>query len=255
MGKEFIRAQYIKNYSDEIKNIISTTILAEEQNNTLKECLFKVKPNLKDVFEDMYKLFINNLSCNDIGKVYGRNERTIQYIFKNLNLERSLYEAQKIAVKKRNYVNIRRSYKKTMFNRLATNQLFGSSVENVIRYEISEILREILPDNYEVIVGINTLTTVGELDIPIVILNGNKHYKFGIEVDGALFHQDKEKVSKDLEKDIRLSKLGYMMFRLETKAYYKIQSDHNLKYYAEIKSKLIDICNSIQNIILNNKLY
>lgn len=93
-------AQYIKDYSDEIKNILNTTILTEEQNNTLKECISKVKPNLKYVFDDMYKLFINNLSCNDIGNVYGRNERTIQYIFKNLNLERNLYEAQKIAVKK-----------------------------------------------------------------------------------------------------------------------------------------------------------
>lgn len=247
-------AHYIKNYSDEIKNIINTTILTEEQNNILKVCLSKVKPNLKDVFEHMYKLFINNLSCNDIGKVYLRNERTIQYIFKDLNLERNLYEAQKIAVKKRNYVNIRRSYKKTMFNRLATNQLFGSSVENVIRYEISERLKEILPDNYEAIVGINTLTTVGELDIPIVILNGKKHYKFGIEVDGTLFHQDKDKISKDFEKDMRLSRIGYTVFRLETKAYYKMQSDHRLKYYAEIKSKLIDICNNIQNIINNNKL-
>ena len=245
-------AQYIKKYSDEIKNIINTTILTEEQNNTLKECLSKVKPNLNHVFEDMYKLYINNLSCNDIGKVYERSERTIQYIFKSLNLERNLYEAQKIAVKKRNYVNIRRSYKKTMFNRLATNQLFGSSVENVIRYEISENLREILPNNYETIVGINTLTTVGELDIPIVILNGNEHYKFGVEVDGTLFHQDEEKVSKDFEKDIRLSRLGYTIFRLETKAYYKMQSDHSIKYYAEIKSKLIDICNNIQSIINNN---
>ncbi len=186
-------AKYIKNYSDEIKNIINATILTEEQNNILKECISNVKPNLKDVFEDMYKLFINNLSCNDIGKVYGRNERTIQYIFKNLSLERNLYEAQKIAVKKRNYVNIRRSYKKTMFNRLTTNQLFGSSVENVIRYEISENLREILPNGYETIVGINILTTVGELDIPIVILHGNNHYKFGVEVDGTIFHQHEDK--------------------------------------------------------------
>lgn len=31
--------------------------------------------------------FINDFSCNQIGNVYNKNERTIQYIFKSIELE------------------------------------------------------------------------------------------------------------------------------------------------------------------------
>lgn len=250
--EDYVMAKYFKKYSNEIKNIIDNTFLTNDQENILKNCLFNIKPYLKEVFEDMYKLFINDLSCNEIGQIYNKNERTIQYIFKNFGLERNLHQAQKIAVKKRDYIKIRKSYKKTMLKRLTNNQLQGSSVESVIRHEISQMLQEALSNEYEIIVGINTITSAGELDIPIIIIYGENHYKFGVEVDGIFFHEGKTKISSDFQKNIKLKKLGYKIFRLETKAYYRENSIHGIKYYNEIKNKLIDICNDIYNIIIND---
>lgn len=242
-------AKYYKDYSDDVKKIIYDTTLSPDEDEKLKKCMKIIKPYLKDVFEDMYKLFINDLSCNEIGNVYSKNERTIQYIFKNLGLERDLKDAQKIAAKKRDYISIRKSYKKTMLDRLIKTQLSGSTVEDVVRYKISQILAKELFGEYEVIVGINTMTSVGELDIPIIVTNAINTYKFGIEVNGKFFHEGK--MSKDFNKKSNLEQLGYTIFKLETKAYYREKSINNIKYYAELEEQIIEICNCISQIVLN----
>ena len=244
--------KYLKNYSDEIRKIFNNAVLTSYQDDELKKCLNNIKPYLKDVFEDMYKLFINDFSCNEIGKIYAKNERTIQYVFKKLGLQRNAYEAQRIAVKKRDYVSIRKTCKKTMLDRLPETQLSGSFIENVVRHDIGLLLQNTLSDEYEIIVGINTMTSAGELDIPIIILHNKKIYKFGIEVNGIFFHEGKNIVYKDSNKQTNLEKLGYRTFKIETKAYYRKNSVHNVKYYSELKDKISDICNKISEITLNN---
>lgn len=242
-------AKYYKHYSDEVRIIINDTTLTPDQDEKLKKFMNTLNPYLKDVFEDMYKLFINDLSCNEIGNIYGKNERTIQYIFKSLGLERNFKEAQKIAVKKRNYISIRKSCKKTMLDRLIKTQLSGSTVEDVVRHKISQILGKELFSEYEVIVGINTVTRVGELDIPVIITNNINIYKFGIEVNGKFFHEDK--MSEDLNKKSNLEQLGYTIFELDTKAYYREKSINNTKYYAELEKQIFEMCNCISQIVLN----
>ncbi|WP_160687014.1 hypothetical protein [Clostridium sp. C2-6-12] len=242
-------AKYYKNYSDEVRKIINNTILTPAEDEKLKKCMKIIKPYLKNVFEDMYKLFISDLSCNETGNVYGKNERTIQYIFKKLDLERNLKDAQKIAVKKRDYISIRKSYKKTMLDRFVKTQLSGSTVEDVVRLKISQVLGKELFGKYEVIVGINTMTTVGELDIPVIIINDINTYKFGIEVNGKFFH--KGKMCKDLNKKSNLEQLGYTIFKIDTKAYYRENSINNIKYYAELEEQIFEICNCISQIVLN----
>jgi hypothetical protein len=242
-------AKYYKDYSDDVKKIINDTTLSPNENDKLKECMAIMKPYLKDVFEDMYKLYVNDLSCNEIGNVYGKNERTIQYIFKDLGLEREPKDAQRIAVKKRDYISIRKSYKKTMLDRLIKTQLSGSTVEDLARHKISQILGKELFGKYEVIVGINTMTSVGELDIPVIIANDINTYKFGIEVNGKFFHEGK--MCKDFNKKSNLEQLGYTIFKIETKAYYREKSINNIKYYAELEDQIIEICNCISQIVLN----
>lgn len=241
-------AKYYKDYSEDVKKTIKDTTLSPNEDDKLKECMKIIKPYLKDVFEDMYK-YINDLSCNEIGNVYGKNERTIQYIFKNLGLEREPKDAQRIAVKKRDYISIRKSYKKTMLDRLIKTQLSGSTVEDVVRHKISQLLGKELFVEYEVIIGINTMTRVGEIDIPIIITNDINTYKFGIEVNGKFFHEDK--MSKDLNKKSKLEQLGYTIFKLDTKAYYREKSINNIKYYAELEEQIFEICNCISQIVLN----
>lgn len=75
-----------------------------------------------------------------------------------------------------------------MLNRYTENQILGSKVEEYARAQINLILNRLLP-NKEIIVGINTITEVGELDIPIIIFCEDKLYKFGIEIDGIFFSQ------------------------------------------------------------------
>ena len=59
------------------------------------------------------------------------------------------------------------------------------------------------------------------------------------------------KISKDLNKKLNLEQLGYTIYKLDTKSYYREQSVHNIKYYAELEEKIFDICNNISQIVLN----
>lgn len=245
---------YSKNYTDEIQKIINETKFTNEQEEELKSIYRKIniyKSPLVDVLEDMYKLYINDISTSDIADVYNKNIRTIQIILKKLGLQRDRIKAQSIAVKKRDYVEVRKTYKKTMAKRLTRNQLTGSAIENMVRHDINIKLKELLPHIF-VVVGVNTMTDVGELDIPIVIYKDEKLYKFGVEVDGRLFHEDNTKRIKDKEKVKRLENAGYIkIFRINTKAYLSKGEEPQIKYHNEIETKLIEVCNEIVSTIEN----
>lgn len=242
--------KYENNYTNEINDVIKNTKLTDSDSLILTNCLRTIRnKDLLSVFKDMYKLYLNDYSMIELSKIYNRSPRTIQWIFKNLGLNRDRFQAQKIASKKRDYVKIRKTFKETMLNRYAENQVLGSKVEEYSRIQVSLILNQLLP-NGEVIVGINTMTKVGELDIPIVIFYGDKLYKFGIEIDGLFFHNRIERKNADSAKDYRLEKIGYKIFGLDTKAYFN-DKDYvsTIKYENELKNKLVYICNIIKNTI------
>lgn len=135
-----------------------------------------------------------------------------------------------------------------MLNRYTENQILGSKVEEYARVQINLLLNNILP-NSEIIVGINTMTEAGELDIPIIIFYGDKLFKFGIEIDGLFFYNSIERKNADSAKDYRLEKIGYKIFRVDTKAYFNDKDISIIKYENEFKNKLLYICNIIKNII------
>lgn len=249
------RATYEKNYSKELQEKIDSIILTTEQLEKLNWCMKRMCPvkhkYLKPAFEDIYKLYIADVSTSDLSKIYNTNIRTIQLMLKEFGLQRDRFKAQSIAVKKRNYVEVRKTYKKTMAKRLTRNQLTGSQVENVVRHDLNMRLHEMFP-NYFVIVGVNTMTNVGELDIPIAIYKESKLYKFGVEVDGKLFHKDDTRQIKDNKKTVELEKIGYKMFRLNTKAYFTSGEGPFVKYKHEIETKLDFVCDEIQKYILEN---
>ena len=59
------------------------------------------------IIKDLYILVIkNSISTTDIARIYGIGVRTVQIWLKELNLNRTLKEAQKIAVIKREYNRI-----------------------------------------------------------------------------------------------------------------------------------------------------
>lgn len=259
-------ADYKREYTKEVEDKLKKISLTNEQQTKLEECLSKLNPydnvRLIDVFEDMYKLFVNDVSTSDIAKIYNRSTRTIQMIFKKFGMERDKFKAQSIAVKKRDYHKIKESHKKTMLKRFTETELFGSQIEQYIRAEVSLYLsKKINAIDGDVIVGVNTLTAVGELDIPIIILYKGKTYKYGIEVDGAGFHNFNFELNQpkvDQAKENKLWDRGYKMFRLETKAY--TTSDAKIKYVNEINDQLFWIYEEIlsdfnlnprQSIIIN----
>lgn len=235
--------KYKKEYSENLISIINNFEFTKEEEKVLNESLLKLHGHdAQKVFRDMYIFYVNDLSTHEIAKIYGRSSRTIQNIFKKVGLNRDRFEAQRIAVKKRNYAEIRKTYKKTMKARFVENQLFGSKIEQYARIEFSQTLNSILP--YETIVGVNTAVMAGELDIPIIVLEGNKAHKFGVEIDGIVFHENK--LEKDTKKINTFKKNDYKVYRLSTKAYCK---DEKLIYADELRNKINFICQQIKSDI------
>ncbi|WP_221400496.1 hypothetical protein [Clostridium perfringens] len=235
--------EYKKEYSENLISIINNFEFTKEEEKVLNESLLKLDGHdAQKVFRDMYIFYLNDMSLSEIANIYDRSTRAIQNIFKKVGLNRDKFEAQRIAAKKRNYTEIRKTFKKTMKERFIENQLFGSKIEEYTRIEFSQILNSILP--YDVIVGVNAVMSTGELDIPIIVFNENRVYKFGVEVDGIVFH--KNKINKDKVKVNNFRKGGYKVYRLSTKAYCK---DEKLIYADELRNKINFICQQIKSDI------
>ena len=160
--------EYKKEYSENLISIINNFEFTKEEEKVLNESLLKLDGHdAQKVFRDMYIFYLNDMSLSEIANIYDRSTRAIQNIFKKVGLNRDKFEAQRIAAKKRNYTEIRKTFKKTMKERFIENQLFGSKIEEYTRIEFSQILNSILP--YDVIVGVNAVMSTGELDIPIIV--------------------------------------------------------------------------------------
>lgn len=90
--------RYLKKYSREIQQLISSVELSMDQKEVVKNCLSEMvaygNVGLRDVFEDMYKLYIIGTSTTEIAKIYNRNSRTIQHIFSKYNLKRNRLKAK-----------------------------------------------------------------------------------------------------------------------------------------------------------------
>lgn len=84
--------RYLKNYSEEVQKRINEIKLTDVQVKKLEECMDELHPygnvRLKDVFEDMFKLYVANVSTSEIAKIYSRDVRTIEMIFKKFGMKR-----------------------------------------------------------------------------------------------------------------------------------------------------------------------
>ncbi|MZK53358.1 hypothetical protein [Clostridium beijerinckii] len=245
--------EYKKNYSCELQEKINNIKLTDKQEETLKFLLPKMQQceePATPVFEDLYKLYCANVSTSDIAKIYSKNIRTIQLLLKKCGLARDRKKAQSIAVKKRDYVQIRETFKQTMLDRRINNEMYGSEIEQYVRQRLALMLnKEFKKLNGEAIIGVNTVTPVGELDIPIIILLDNKYYKYGVEVDGMGFHKTRSpKWSnvKDAEKEENLNKLDYKILRIETKAY-MMKDEPKIRFENELKGKIKETVKTILN--------
>lgn len=160
MYKNIIFTEKTKNELNKI-NLNSEQILkVKEIYNKTSRCCFA-----KKYIEQIYKLYLLQYSTTDIANIFDISNRTVQHYFKSVGLNRTRKECQAIAVKKRDYVKIRKTYKKTMAERAVSNGANGSDIEQYVRLKLSLLLNENLPNEKDIaVVGINTITPVGELD-------------------------------------------------------------------------------------------
>ena len=185
------------------EEIIRNHIFTEEEEkklNELKILLGDSKWGHK--IDEVYKLWLNNYSTSDIAKRYNVNMRTIQLILKNIGLSRDKYEAQAIAKNKRNYRDIILKGKNTMLK----NGIGTSNKEEYTRQRLNQELQINFPDD-DIIVGLNNRTVLNgkEIDIPIVVIRGNKVIKIAVEYDGYYWHKNKDsKVDPLKEKGYKL---------------------------------------------------
>ena len=99
--------KYYKEYSEELLEVLTNFKFTKEQKKEYNKAIKTLHKNspVREVFKDMYIFYQSEFSMIEIGKIYNRSPRTIQLAFKKAGLNRDRFEAQRIATKKRNYIN------------------------------------------------------------------------------------------------------------------------------------------------------
>ncbi|AKA68581.1 hypothetical protein [Clostridium scatologenes] len=175
-------------YDEHVKKLLSTDLNSKDEMELKKiynnyESL-QIHRGYEYIIKDLYILMIKrNISTTDIANIYGVGPRTIQIWLKELGLNRTQKEAQKIAVTKRDYKSIKKG-------RVVPDQLPSCSLENDVRYQLNILLEQELK-KYEVIIGVTALGISDfETDIPIIILKSLTMSKFLIEIGKHSHHKN-----------------------------------------------------------------
>lgn len=204
---EYINFQYNQKELD----IINEYKLSESDRMIISNLEEKYKNNkIGLIFKEVYILYKSEYSCYDLGLIYNKNERNFSKILKENNLVRNSFEAQQIASdKKRDYKQIMNKGRETMMKNQTS--LKGSKPEIYTRDYINCKLPLEIP-NSEIIVGVNNKSILDngkEIDIPIIIINDDKIYKFAIEYNGDFWHENENRESIKLD---MVNQKGYHLF-------------------------------------------
>lgn len=237
-------------YSEDDSKVLDNTVLTDEEIKLIKNN--KIKLNNKNylcVIEDLFKFHKNNYSTSDIAEIFKVSTRQIQKIFKELGINRDLFEAQQIAVGKRDSEKSAKTYKKIVLERLTDDWLSGSKFDQYLRTQLDLQLGEALP-GCEIIIGINSVNIINsENDIPIIIINKNSLYKYIIDVKGNL------PVDSDSTKKRGNPKAyykGYTLFKFNVNASFDTNNASKLKHEKDIQNKLTEIVDIIASEVLEN---
>lgn len=224
------REEYINfQYNQKELNIINSIQLSEEDFEIINKLEIKYKDNkIGLIVKELYILYIKaEYSPCDLKHIYNKSERIFERFFKDNNLSRNLFEAQQIAKNKRDYKQIMNKGRETMMKNQTS--LKGSKPEIYTRDYINCKLPLEMP-NLEIIVGINNKSILDngkEIDIPIIIINNDKIYKFAIEYNGDFWHENENRENIKLE---MINKKGYHLFYIAPKTQ---ATDKQIKKYIE----------------------
>lgn len=239
------------NIESELMVELSKIELTEEDFKIIKEAHEKTsRKKFKKDLDNVYKLmFKKDYSTSDIAEMFGVGIRTVQIYLKEVEWNRDRKEAQRIAVKKRDYTAIRKTLKKTMSERYICNHLFGSKVENYIRQLLDIKLGETFK-GLEIIVGVNTMNIAEyEVDIPIIIFKEDNCFKFAIQVDGSCWHKEEFDIKRDENSNKSMIEKGYIPLRIFTKATYLKNNENNIKYKDEVENEIQKVIEEIKKSI------
>ena len=202
---------------------------------------------LEDYFKAFYYFYrVRQLSSFQIGKMLDISASMISNNLRTMGLEVDLKTAQNNAVKhnRRNYKNTLLTGRDTMTGYLIKGACFGSIVENSIRNKFATYLSKYIgTSKYEVIIGINNRTIIQpkEIDVPIIIINllNQRIERYAIEVNGDIYHKDKDKEQIKID-----------LLKNKTWIYYAIWFANGVKRqkaYGTIDRQINDICIDIKN--------
>ncbi|NMM62678.1 hypothetical protein HBE96_08215 [Clostridium sp. P21] len=177
-------------YDEHIKKLLSTDLNPNDELELQKiysnyESL-DVRRGYEYIIKDLYILIVKrNISTTDIANIYGIGSRTVQIWLKELGLNRTQKQAQKIAVTKRDYNFIKKG--------INNSHSSGSLTQNDIIYKLDKLLKEEL-NGYEIVIGI-THHGISDCktDIPVIVFKDTQVSKFLIETHSQLH---KEKINR-----------------------------------------------------------
>ncbi len=173
-------------YDDNIKNLLSITLTSKDEQELKKIYnnyqALDVRRGYEYIIKDLY-IFIEkrHISTTDIANIYDVGNRTVQLWLKELGINRTQKEAQKIAVTKRDYKSMKRPLKKNTLIENDDSQLHEAITGINVKYQLNKLLIQKLK-SYEIIVGITSLgISNSKTVIPVIILKGTRISKFIIE--------------------------------------------------------------------------
>lgn len=245
-------------WNEDVLMKIKDVVLTKEENDKLKYLIDKINSNssrknnkfIKEIYV-LYKLYKLGYSAREITAMsdYFYCQTGIRAILNEAGLMRNKFESQQIGSTKRNYGDIRNKAKETRSCR--NTSYLGSTIEDYIRNKIDARLYEELPKDYEVIIGKNTMNVLKqyENDIPIIIIDDDKIYKFSIEFDGTFWHEGNK---NDEIKDKLLLTKNYVPFRINSKA--TITSDGIFKYQNDLDEKINEVINKIKELTIDKSI-
>lgn len=131
-------------YTDEIKNTLSSAVLDSKDNHELEKIYnhyesLNIDRGYKYIIKDLYILMIKkNMSTTDISKIYDVSIRTIQVWLKELGINQSPKEKSKKTVNK------------TPKSKLLSRESTSSLSKECVRNKIDDLLIQVLND-YKII--------------------------------------------------------------------------------------------------------
>lgn len=220
-------------YDDNINKMLSISLTPKDEERLIKiynnyESL-GIRRGYEYIIKDLYILLEKySVSTTDIAKIYDVGIRTVQIWLKELGLNRTLKEAQQIAVTKRDYKTVKSPSKGIAASKIEVKD----KVRNYITVELNRLLAERF-NNYEVIVGIDALGVINsKRAIPIIVAKNTVFKKFLI--DFVELEGNEEELDKT--KKVTAEKMGYKLLLVK---------HQNLNDEKEIDHKLMNLFNEI----------